>query len=84
MKKFSPEDLDQRLATFTLQLKLENLDSVHVHLREDELFLHGSVASYTQKCRIEELALAAGLSVENRLRVIPGVVAPAAIVQPTL
>lgn len=50
----------------------DDMRSVHLRQIGKQVVLKGSVPTYDAKCKIEALALQAGIPIQNCLRVIPG------------
>ena len=63
-----------KIARLLLSLHLQGLDSVRLRILSREIILEGSVPSYELKCKVEKQARGPGFSIQNCLRVIPGVV----------
>ena len=65
-----------KIARLLSSLHLQGLDSVRLSVLGREIILEGSVPSYELKCKVEKEARGAGLSIQNCLRVVPGVEYP--------
>jgi hypothetical protein len=63
----------QLMANFQARLHLPETDHIRFSLINQELLVEGTVGSYDTKCKIDRVAHAAGLHVQNCVRVIPGV-----------
>ena len=65
-----------KIARLLLSLHLQGLDSVRLSVLGRQIILEGSVPSYELKCKVEKQARGAGFSIQNCLRVVPGVEYP--------
>ena len=71
-----PSGQQSKIAHLLLSLHLQGLDSVRLRILSREIILEGSVPSYELKCKVEKQARGAGFSIQNCLRVVPGVEYP--------
>ena len=74
----------ERLEKLLLASQTPDFIGLRLRLIDGEVILEGSVTSYEAKCRIEQLARAAGFEVQNWLRVIPGEPPAHVVLQPLI
>jgi len=68
-----PDAEHESIVRLRALLNMDAVDSIRFSYINQELIVEGQVPSYEAKCMIDKAAQAAGLNLENYLRVVPGV-----------